>query len=320
MIETGNLPAGTIVHLYGIPVELGEVVTVKTELGNWQLINDEARREQQGAPSLKPTLYTRHPDGFREVGNPSNFVSLAASPPAHPMTRLDEIAQRAENATKGPWHSPGLGEVHSDHDHGIYVRVLAPDEPDPVVADLCGDADAEFIAHAREDIPYLLAEVRRLDAEKVADQRFHERYKAMAVTLEAEVRSLQQQLAEPNIWICQTCGFTLTKAFLRAANGAVGVDSRDVEDVCPNDGTSMRRQTYRESADAASKTAVDLMERLNTANVQLAEAQQQLTKEYERNINLQNAWEAEKEGREALEKELAESEQQIAALRQEPQQ
>jgi len=39
----------------------------------------------------------------------------------------------------------------------------------------------------------LLAEVRRLDAEKVANQRFHERYKAMAVTLEAEVRSLQAE-------------------------------------------------------------------------------------------------------------------------------
>lgn len=35
----------------------------------------------------------------------------------------------------------------------------------------------------------------------------------------------------PGRWICQTCGFQVTKAFLRASDGAVGVDARPVEDI-----------------------------------------------------------------------------------------
>lgn len=64
---------------------------------------------------------------------------------------LDAIEQRAHAATEGPWEA-------SAHDHYL---VICPD---------CGvrggyeRADAEFIAHARSDVPALLAEVRRLRA------------------------------------------------------------------------------------------------------------------------------------------------------------
>jgi hypothetical protein len=71
--------------------------------------------------------------------------------------RLVAIRERLEKATPGPWHAPGLGEVHSDHDGGVFARVTA-DGGDPVVADLCEDADAEFIAYARGDIEALLTE------------------------------------------------------------------------------------------------------------------------------------------------------------------
>ena len=49
--------------------------------------------------------------------------------------RLEEIRSRAEAATPGPW------EIGVTYNHG---------------------RNATFIAHAREDIPYLLAEVERL--------------------------------------------------------------------------------------------------------------------------------------------------------------
>ena len=66
---------------------------------------------------------------------------------------LDAIEQRAHAATEGPWEA-------SAHRTGHYL-VICPD---------CGvrggyeRADAEFIAHARSDVPALVAEVRRLRA------------------------------------------------------------------------------------------------------------------------------------------------------------
>ena len=71
---------------------------------------------------------------------------------------LDAIEQRAHAATEGPWEA-------SAHRTGHYL-VICPD---------CGvrggyeRADAEFIAHARSDVPALVAEVRRLRA--AADAR-----------------------------------------------------------------------------------------------------------------------------------------------------
>lgn len=51
---------------------------------------------------------------------------------------LTEIRDRAEKATEGPWSE--------------YVIQFA-----------CVEEDADFIAHAREDIPKLLAEIERMD-------------------------------------------------------------------------------------------------------------------------------------------------------------
>ena len=76
------------------------------------------------------------------------------------MSRLDEIEKRAENATKGPW-TYGSGCVFTDKScvtDGVFEYVVdsfrAGNEP-----------NAEFIAHAREDIPWLVAEVKRLRAQ-----------------------------------------------------------------------------------------------------------------------------------------------------------
>ena len=74
--------------------------------------------------------------------------------------RLDEIRARAEAATPGPW---GQGNINSGDgislldvysEHAGYVKV----------ASVWDSEDRDFIAHAREDIPYLLAEVERLRA------------------------------------------------------------------------------------------------------------------------------------------------------------
>ena len=64
------------------------------------------------------------------------------------MNRLDKIEARANAATEGPWmgiRCPDgfLGRVIGGNGFGV-----AEDFPD--------DADAEFIAHARTDVPALL--------------------------------------------------------------------------------------------------------------------------------------------------------------------
>ena len=68
--------------------------------------------------------------------------------------RLNEIRARAEAATPGPWRE-------LDAAYGMIVHDTGPDSAQIVVlADSrFGGPDSTFIAHAREDIPYLLAEV-----------------------------------------------------------------------------------------------------------------------------------------------------------------
>lgn len=82
------------------------------------------------------------------------------------MTRLDEIREREKKATKGPWKADGkivrpISEeikrrapiAMTDCSHGIGQ------------AGVSDENNADFIAHSREDIPYLL---ERLEAAEEA--------------------------------------------------------------------------------------------------------------------------------------------------------
>ena len=79
--------------------------------------------------------------------------------------RLNEIEARANAATEGPWTPDEYTEVDPD---GFYElsRVIAPD---PDGDDRCAIGvvhtgilrpDADFIAHARTDVPALVAALR----------------------------------------------------------------------------------------------------------------------------------------------------------------
>lgn len=61
---------------------------------------------------------------------------------------LRQIRERAEKATAGPWNT-----AYTTDD------VFVLDEADIVLCASGRKEDAEFIAHAREDIPKLLAEI-----------------------------------------------------------------------------------------------------------------------------------------------------------------
>ena len=85
------------------------------------------------------------------------------------MTREQQIRERAEAATPGPWEwkkmlppSERLTSLRSttafyEEYKGVPRSVLKR-------LDDMDEADAEFIAHAREDIPWLLSEVAALSA------------------------------------------------------------------------------------------------------------------------------------------------------------
>ncbi|GGU52138.1 hypothetical protein [Streptomyces lavendofoliae] len=83
--------------------------------------------------------------------------------------RIAEIQARAEAATKGPWfverHQPTLTRRVVSDDHAL--------DADLGYLGNSNQFDAEFIAHAREDIPFLLDELARVQA--AADELLAER-------------------------------------------------------------------------------------------------------------------------------------------------
>jgi hypothetical protein len=97
--------------------------------------------------------------------------------------RLAEIRARAEAATPGPWTAefvfaederdrPDLEHYWDDHSEWAYnaepFRIEGPMVVENGEFSALSGPDADFIAHAREDVPYLLERVEAL--EKVAQE------------------------------------------------------------------------------------------------------------------------------------------------------
>jgi hypothetical protein len=86
---------------------------------------------------------------------------------------LDEIEQRATAATPGPWEA-FIEERHAiGGDNFIRTGGLDDNQPDMYVSQYLGTtsikvpaADLDFIANARQDIPRLVAEIRRLRSQR----------------------------------------------------------------------------------------------------------------------------------------------------------
>lgn len=78
--------------------------------------------------------------------------------------RLAEIEARANAATPGPWEA-GESAFDSSTGGGSCLGVFAPTKYSPralLANEVFDEADAAFIAHARADVPDLVAEMRRL--------------------------------------------------------------------------------------------------------------------------------------------------------------
>lgn len=83
---------------------------------------------------------------------------MIASMEEAPLTEADlaEMEARASAATPGPWKSFVEGRDHTSGSSFIQTDGEDIDLPGASVA------DQDFIAHARQDVPRLVAEVRRL--------------------------------------------------------------------------------------------------------------------------------------------------------------
>ncbi|MGQ4513619.1 hypothetical protein [Streptomyces sp. DW26H14] len=125
--------------------------------------------------------------------------------------REQEIRARAEAASRGPWTlAYERCDCQEDDEHGSYVsRIDTGAGPATELSDLPRE-DWEFMAHAREDVPWLLAENARLRADRDAfrDQRnavvetngaLHERVQGAAearLRAENEVRTLTREIQQ----------------------------------------------------------------------------------------------------------------------------
>src|SRR5690625_626225 len=91
--------------------------------------------------------------------------------------RLADIRERATAATEGPWRSHDFGHAGEEEPSSIVVHTGKFDHSDLLTYDTetavawmprwdrQESDNATFIAHARTDVPDLLAEVKRLTAE-----------------------------------------------------------------------------------------------------------------------------------------------------------
>jgi len=81
---------------------------------------------------------------------------------------LAAIDRRVPAATTGPWRSFVEGRDHTSGDSFLRIGEPNDGEPDMYLSRETAPAssdDVDFVAHARQDIPRLLAEVRRLRAD-----------------------------------------------------------------------------------------------------------------------------------------------------------
>ncbi|MGN0100726.1 MAG: hypothetical protein ACI39C_07285 [Dietzia sp.] len=102
--------------------------------------------------------------------------------------RLDEIQARADKARRGPWYADGCD-----------VRVSGPGVED--VAYDMDDVDAEFIAHARSDVPALVAalqdaldQCRRIQS-RSASTDFRKGARAAAQIIEGYIKDALGEVA-----------------------------------------------------------------------------------------------------------------------------
>ena len=76
---------------------------------------------------------------------------------AEQKQRLTEIIARMNAATPGPWWCDSTNSLYCHDEQYI--------DDDKYIGDVRYDEDGPFLAHARDDVPWLLELVRRLEGD-----------------------------------------------------------------------------------------------------------------------------------------------------------
>lgn len=71
------------------------------------------------------------------------------------------------------------------------------------------------------------------------------------------METLDRLLYVPGEWVCPTCQFRLSQRILYAQSGDVGINRAEPKP-CPNDGTAMRKVTWKQEAEVANKFGLDI--------------------------------------------------------------
>lgn len=114
---------------------------------------------------------------------------------------VKDIETRADAATKGPWNQSALAGMYIVADGADYATVASVGEynTDGSIHLAFADAEAnlDFIAHAREDIPALCATVKHLRAEnrRLMKERDQARDEYVCADLLATVRGEERKQA-----------------------------------------------------------------------------------------------------------------------------
>lgn len=74
------------------------------------------------------------------------------------------------------------------------------------------------------------------------------RFKQSAHDAEVKLEHLNDLIYAPGEWKCEQCGFSLIKKTLYVQTGQVGMDREEDTEGCPNDGSWMKRVTWKEIA------------------------------------------------------------------------
>ena len=95
------------------------------------------------------------------LGNGDNADSVLGHAQCMPDAKLDKIEHRANHATPGPWLSYIEGR---DHEGGSNFIMTGVDESRGDDIEISGSSveDQDFVAEARQCIPCLISEIRRL--------------------------------------------------------------------------------------------------------------------------------------------------------------
>ena len=159
-----------------------------------------------------------HPDVVKEEGYIDWCAEGSGCQRQEPDTdRIAEIKARCEAATRGPW------EWNPENFKGGWSGITGKDGVDVLFPNHCNDGDdgyawfedipnnkdADFIANAREDIPFLLGQIDRLkmmlDAAAAGQETMQKQWAEMEMLFCGKIARLTAERDAAVKQMCQFC-------------------------------------------------------------------------------------------------------------------